>query len=269
MTRFDRDTSLTAAGPGRFAGTIDRGWWIERGPNGGYVAALVLRGLTMAVDDPARTPRSLTIHYLAPPVEGPAEVETTIERPGRSLTYVSGRLVQDGVVKALAVAAFAVPRESMSFQHLTMPEAPPASEVAPPPDLGGPSIPLRERYDTRYVLGPAPFSEAATAETGGWIRLAEPRPMDPLLLAALTDAWIPPVFMMMSPEQRVGVPTIDLTVHFRGSADDLAALADDEFVFAAFRSRVASGGYIEEDGEIWSPSGVLLAQSRQLALLLA
>ena len=76
-TRFDRDTALTPLGDGRYAGRIDTGWWIERGPNGGYIAAIVLRGLALAVGDPERTPRSLTVHYLAPPREGPCEMHTT------------------------------------------------------------------------------------------------------------------------------------------------------------------------------------------------
>ncbi|MGZ4786392.1 MAG: hypothetical protein ACXV5S_12035 [Acidimicrobiales bacterium] len=35
-----------------------------------------------------------------------------------------------------------------------------------------------------------------------------------------------------------------------------------------FRSTVASDGFIEEDGELWSRDGTLLAQSRQLAVFL-
>jgi len=62
------------------------------------------------------------------------------------------------------------------------------------------------------------------------------------------------------------VPTIDLTIHFR--APEAAAIADpDAPVLGVFRSTDAAEGLIEEDGELWSPDGVLLAQSRQLALL--
>jgi acyl-CoA thioesterase len=42
----------------------------------------------------------------------------------------------------------------------------------------------------------------------------------------------------------------------------------DDYVLAVFRSRYASEGFVEEDGEIWSPDGQLLAQSRQLAVML-
>ena len=54
---------------------------------GGYVAALVLRALAGSVD-PDRAPRSLTVHYTAPPVEGPVRIETRVERVGRSMSAV-------------------------------------------------------------------------------------------------------------------------------------------------------------------------------------
>jgi hypothetical protein len=38
-------------------------------------------------------------------------------------------------------------------------------------------------------------------------------------------------------------------------------------VLGRFLTRLARGGISEEDGELWSEGGVLLAQSRQLAIL--
>jgi hypothetical protein len=63
-----------------------------------------------------------------------------------------------------------------------------------------------------------------------------------------------------------GIPTIDLTVHFR-SPLPLAAAEPGAHVLAVFRTRLVNEGLLEEDGELWSRDGQLLAHSRQLALL--
>src|SRR4051794_18513140 len=93
--RFLTDTAVVSQGDGRYVARIDPGWWIERGPNGGYVAALILRAVTAEVAAPERRLRSFTVHYLAPPHEGAVEIVATVERQGRSLTSASARLMQD------------------------------------------------------------------------------------------------------------------------------------------------------------------------------
>ena len=265
MARFDADTAVTPLGGGRYAARMDRGWWIERGPNGGYVAAVVLRALQAEVGDPARAPRSLTVHYLAPPAEGAVEVHVTVERAGRSLTFCSARLVQADRLLATALSAFAPGMDGPSFADRRPPVVRAPHELAVMPDAfaNGTSIPMRQRYEFRLALGAEPFSNAPQAEVGGWIRLREPRPYDAPLVAAITDAWVPPIFVKSS--DRIGVPTVDLTVHFRSPLD---GLDPTEPLLCAFRSHVAANGFVEEDGEIWAPDGRLLAQSRQLALLL-
>ena len=265
MTRFDTDTGLEPVGEGVFEGRIDPGWFVFVGPNGGYVAAIVLRGMTVAVGDDERVPRSLTVHYTEPPVEGPIRVMTAIERAGRSMTTVSARMTQDGRTLALALAAFSRPRRrpALSFVDLAPPDVPPADEapaVAAVPGLP----PITERYDTRPVLGSPPFAAGDEALSGGWLRLAEPRLADPLAVVAYTDAWLPAVFTRTV--ERVGVPTVDLTVHFR-SALPLPDARPEDFVLCRFHSRVAAEGFLEEDGELWSAGGTLLAQSRQLAVV--
>lgn len=44
-SRFERDTAVSAAGGGSYDATIDPSWWILRGPNGGYLAAIVARAV--------------------------------------------------------------------------------------------------------------------------------------------------------------------------------------------------------------------------------
>lgn len=266
-TRFDRDTRVRPVGEGLFEARLDEGWWIVRGPNGGYLAAVLLNAMAAAVADPVRMARSLTVHYLRPPQVGPVGIATVRERVGRSLTTVSARMVQEGRLQALALAAFSAPRETATLHQAVMPRVPAPEEVAL--RRSDTPIPIHERYEQRPALGGSPFDGVRTAEalTGGWLRLAEPRPVDAPLLAAYADAWPPAVFSCRDLPMPVGgVPTVDLTVHFRALPP--AGTPPDEPVLVVFRSREVSDGFLEEDGEIWSRGGVLLAQSRQLAVLI-
>jgi acyl-CoA thioesterase len=261
-SRFATDTAVTRVGDHRYAANIDRGWWVLRGPNGGYLAAIVLRAITTDVADPSRRPRSFTVHYLRPPQEGAAEIVVQPERVGRTTTVVTARMMQGGKLTALAVAALGTDRPGPEFAHLVMPELPGPEATAPSPRAPV-EIPMRERYEMRIAIGRAPWEETRATEaiTGGWIRLADPEPLDAHVIAALTDAWFPAVFTMT--REPVQIPTVDLTIHFR---DDPSAVHD--WCLVRFVSRHASHGFLEEDGEIWSRDGRLLAQSRQLALML-
>jgi acyl-CoA thioesterase len=266
VSRFTRDTAVEPRGDGRYEVRIDPGWFVVRGPNGGYVAAILLRALAHAVGDASRAPRSLTVHYTAPPGAGPAEVETRIERRGRSLTTASARLRQGDRLLALALAAFSQPREAPGFRDLAPPEA-----AAPERCVAIPRrIPLHERFEQRWAIGAPPFSGGDSALAGGWIRLVEAEgsaPIDAPLVAAFCDAWPPSVFGRLTEPKAGGVPTIDLTIHFR-TALPAEGVRPRDFTLCVFRSRYSRDGFLEEDGEIWSAGGELLAHSRQLALLL-
>jgi hypothetical protein len=267
VNRFERDTAVRRAGEGRYAARLDRGWWITRGPNGGYVAAIVLRALIGAVSDPARRPRSLTLHYTSPPAVGEVEVRTRIERKGRGLTTATARLVQGEKLRAIAVGAFGLDRPGPTFGLRTMPEVPPPERSLPlAKALGAADVPIRDRYESLLAVGP-PLAPSNEAVSGGWIRLREdPGPIDAPLVAAYTDAWPPAVFTQ---RERLalsrGVPTVELTVHFRAPYPEGADPRD--FVLVVFRAYTLRDGFVEEDGEVWTHGGVLLAQSRQLAVL--
>ena len=90
-TRFDRDTHVEARGDGR-CGRIDRGWYVVRGPN-----AATSRPSCCALGTRVGDPRALRARsraYTAPPSDGPARIETRVERVGRSLTTLSARLLR-------------------------------------------------------------------------------------------------------------------------------------------------------------------------------
>lgn len=263
MSKFERDTSVDAVEAGIFEGHVTRDWWIIFGPNGGFLAAMIVKAMGAAVDDHARSPRSLTIHYAAAPKEGPVRIATTVERIGRSLTTVSARMEQEGRLIALAIGAFSAPRRAaVEFSDARPPTVPLPEEVpvVPPRDD---RPPFTRQWEMRPAIGVAPFSGAGGSTlTGGWIRPLDPHPIDAALVAQLTDAWIPAVFIRLTAPN--AVPTIDLTIHFRG---DLPL--EPDYVLVTFETQVSAAGFVEEDGHIWARDGRLIAHSRQLALLQA
>jgi acyl-CoA thioesterase len=243
-------------------------WRAGRGPHGGYLAAILLRALTETVADPTRAPRSLTIHYARAPQPGQVTIHTVVERAGRSLSTLSARMEQDGKLMALALAAFSVPWGAVEIAELPLPDvAPPDAERAP----AKPLHPAAPRFLGKLVvqprLGAIPFSGAdAPMEVGAWLGLREPRPLDALALAMFSDALFSPPFIRLA--EPAITPTIDLTIHFRQSLPDGAERDLEELCFARFRSTVVHDGFFEEDGVIWAADGTVLAQSRQLAIVL-
>jgi acyl-CoA thioesterase len=264
--KFERDTAVRRAGEGTFEGRVSSDWWIVNGPNGGTLAAMILRALTEAVSDPERRPRSLTIHFPAAPNEGPIWIAPQVERTGRSLTTASARVEQGGRLIALAIAAFSRSRDgAVDFAHVPMPD------VAAPDDIdrftGNGELPrFMDNWDFRWALGERLWAGASEALAGGWVQPAARQEWDYALIAQLSDVWFPAVFPMLGGPNPV--LTVDLTIHFRAELP-LAALQRDDFALVRFRTRLSAHGFIDEDGEIWAPDGTLIAQSRQLALLQA
>jgi acyl-CoA thioesterase len=260
---FDADTAVEDLGGGRFGATMSDRWWVGKGPNGGYVAAVILRAI-QASASVERAPRSLTVHYQRAPRVGPVEIAVKVEREGGRVTFLSARLTQEGKVQATAQAVLSEDWGEGGFAELTMPDAgePEELQTIDPTGDGRPN--MLQNYRLRPALGEPAFSGGAP-ETGAWIRTREPRLLDAPLAAALLDTWFPAPFVRL--ERPVGAPTIDYTVHFRSPLPPAAATAEDPYLIS-FRSNTARHGFFEEDGELWSADGTLLAQSRQLALLL-
>jgi acyl-CoA thioesterase len=261
-TAFVRDTAVEELGDGSYRAHVSAEWFTPRGANGGFLAAIVLRAIIAAEPDASRAPRSLTLHYLRPPAEGDVRIVVSEERRGGTVSTYSARLEQDGRPCVLALAALSGDFES-SLNY-----APPMPDVAPPNGLVSREDderlpPIARRFATQGAIGYAPFSGGPEAVSGGWIAFAgdEPSPLDAPALALLSDAWLPSMFVLV--QDFIGVPTIDLTIHFRARTEGRTGPA-----LAIFRSRTSAEGFFEEDGELWSEDGTLLAQSRQLGPVL-
>jgi len=80
----------------------------------------------------------------------------------------------------------------------------------------------------------------------------------------MTDAWAPAAFVALG--RMAAAPTLDLTIHIRRPLPP-AGMAPEDHVLGRFASRLSVAGVWEEDGELWTRGGELIAQSRQLALV--
>ena len=137
-----------------------------------------------------------------------------------------------------------------------MPEVPPPESLAPIV-----SSARAHRADARAARSRRAFGEPVRASSphalaGGWMRLAEPRVLDaPLARAVLRRlAARRRAAPARSPARPPGgMPTVDLTIHFRSPVP--ADARPDDFYLGVFRSRTLRAGFAEEDGEIWTRAG--------------
>jgi acyl-CoA thioesterase len=259
---FDADTGLERLGDARWRGWAPEHWFVGRGPNGGFLAAVAARAAESAAGRPLR---SLALHFVAAPAVGPLDVAVTVEREGRSYSAVSVRIEQGGAPMTLALATLGeLPESGADWVRAPMPEARRLAETQPVPAESSNVPAFMRNYDLRWALGGRPGADGDGVETGGWIRTTQPRTLDAPLVAAMTDAWAPAAFVALG--RFVAAPTLDLTIHFRRPLPP-AGMAPDNYLLGRFHSRLSVSGVWEEDGELWTPTGELIAQSRQLALI--
>jgi acyl-CoA thioesterase len=264
-TNFEQETAVERVDRGWFVATVDKRWWVVRGPHGGYLASIALRALKETLDDPKRHVRSFTIHYFDAPHEGEMTIHAKIERNGRSITNASARMTQDDRPIGVALGVFSEPWSGPEFFDALPPEVGPIDAAFKVPNEGPNIPPFLGNFDMRWALGAAPYSGADEAIVGGWFRLEEPQIADDIVVATYMDAWPPVMFPIVT--DPIVAPTLDLTIHFRRELPLPDTSADDHYI-GRFYSHMSNQGFFEEDGELWTRDGVLVAQSRQLALSL-
>ena len=92
----------------------------------------------------------------------------------------------------------------------------------------------------------------------GWFRLRDGEPLDTVSLLCAADAFPPTIFNADLPV--AWTPTVELTAHVRSRPEP-------GWLRCRFATHFITGGFLEEEGELWDASGRLVAQSRQLALV--
>jgi acyl-CoA thioesterase len=258
---FDVDTQVEATAPGVFAATVTDRWNALTGsPNGGYLLAIVLRTLSAVMPHP--DPIVVSAFYLRPGAAGPAEVRTEIARSGRRVATGEASLFQDGKEAVRLVATFGdlSKADGRTLLLNQPPDLPPADQCVDPLASGPiPGLTIVDRFDYRMPEQPgwAQGSPTGRPSMELWMRFSDGREPDLLALPLLVDAAAPAVLEI----GETGSATIELTVHLR-------ARPAPGWLACRMSTRHVIGGYHEEDFEIWDSKGNLVAQSRQLALLI-
>ncbi|MFZ2157758.1 MAG: thioesterase family protein [Bradyrhizobium sp.] len=261
---FDEATRVTA-GDSRWQGQTSEDYWAFVGPFGGATAATILRAL-MEHPERAGTPLAMTVNYCAPIEQGEFDLDVRLVKANRSSQHWCVELTQGGgEVATLATAVFAERRPSWTHQPAPFPQGLPFEQIRPYPKI---KATWANQYDFRFVEGNPDFSgtvpqtEPASAYSKLWIGDRVPRKIDMLSLMSMSDAFFGRVFHAT----RAMVPfgTVSLTTYFHADADDLAA-EDTTRVLAVADAKIFHKSYGDQNGELWSPSGRLLATTTQIA----
>jgi acyl-CoA thioesterase len=287
MTVFDEATAVSRRGEGlydtaadpRFA-LIAPGGATPPAVNGGALMATVLRAVLDSSPHPH--PVATSANFLRVPQLAAAEVHVSWLKQGKTASIARASLVQDGqavldttiTTGTLPAAPAAAGPDAVnteadlaSSQLLDWSgERPRIADIADCLDLG--SWPGTVAADgtagfaahVEVLLDPActgwrQHEPSGVPEMRGYVRLREDRDPDALMLALAVDALPPVVFGLGATGW---APTVELTWHMRGVP------APGPLQVAA-RSRHVSGGWFDEEAEVWDAAGRLVAQSRQLA----
>jgi acyl-CoA thioesterase len=261
---FDDATRVTA-GDSRWQGQTSPDYWAFVGPFGGATAATMLRAL---IDHPQRSgdPLALTVNYCAPIAEGPFDLDVRLVKANRSSQHWSVEMTQgNGDVATLATAVFAERRPSWSHQSALFPDAKPFEAIPPHPKVAASWV---NQYDFRFVEGGTTFGGGPTTTVPAsafsklWIGDRVPRRIDALSLMAMSDAFFGRIFHALG--RLVPFGTVSLTTYFHTSMDDLAS-EDITRLLAIADAKIFHKSYGDQNGELWSPSGRLLATTTQIA----
>lgn len=261
MSQFDDEIHLDPIASDQFAGHVHSAWNIGNNPNGGYlmsIAAAALRKRLPQHPDPL----TITTHYLRPgAADEDCTVNTQLIRSGNSLSTIRASLVQQDKARLEVLAACG----DLGISHEPMltiapPDLPPPDEcIGRKGEDQGVFLPIMNRLDIRLHPEESRPGGYGRAQISGWIRFLDDRPPDALSLLLFADAFPPSVFSLLGV---VGwVPTIELTVHIRRRPAP-------GWIRAQLQTLDIVDGRMIENGALWDSEGHLVAQCRQLSLLL-
>ncbi|HEX7995101.1 MAG TPA: thioesterase family protein [Streptosporangiaceae bacterium] len=274
MTVFDEATAVSLRADGVYEAHPDQrfaivapGGTAPPAVNGGVMIATVLRAVLDC--SPLPHPVATSAHFLRVAKLAPAEIHVTWLKTGRTAATARATLIQGGepVLEATVTTGTVPVSRRPGNGELTWTGLPPAlppieecAELGPwrgsfaPDGTSGYAGQIKMLFDPA-VIGWAGHEPNGLPEMRGYFGLREDRDPDALLLALAVDGLPPVVFGLGATGW---APTVELTMYMR------MVPAPGPLRVAA-RSRHVSGGWFDEEAEVWDSADNLVAQSRQIA----
>jgi len=239
---------------GRGAAMLERSWWSWAGPHGGMLASLAVAA---AEHTSGGLPvRELSAQFLAPPAEGPVQVEVRPLRQSGSSGVLAVTL-SSGPSVALAATVLAGRRRPGRALAGVVAPAVPGPERCTSVELPVDLVPFLQHLDFRPAKDTPLLGGAAQAEFVGWLRLRDGSALDAQVLTVLVDALPPALYAVVT--SPVPVPTLALSVQYTEPTS--APLRG--WVLGRIITRSEGGGWCVDDSDLWAPDGQLLASARQ------
>lgn len=260
---FGASLSLASAGANGWSGIADPSYAGFGGQFGGWTAAALLKAILL--EGQARgEPLSQSVLFIEAVSDAPFIISTRLIRSGARLQFWRSELHQEGRCCAHAQIVLGVRRDTTRFTDAVMPEAPPAdteglAEWAPPAGFGAQ---YRSRWITPLPRSPG-LDRTRPASSLVWQQDRAGRPLDVLALAAIAD--LAPPRILWKRETMTASSTVSMTTHFHATPQDIADVASRP-ILSEVHCRRCEGGYFDHELRLWSPAGVLLAVSQQVAV---
>ena len=261
---FDRALELATLDEGTVSGRTTTPYANMVGPYGGITSALHLKAVL--IDERATgDPISQTVNFCGSIANGEFTIRRTLQRAGKYLQHWSTELIQDESVRSTATIVIGQKTEVFSHQTVAPPNLPAPGDV----EKLQKGMPLRwiDSFDLRFIKGGPNFTgklmePLGDAETQVWVNHEEPRQLDYLGLAAISDT-----FFLRNLNVRGTFPamgTVTLTTYFHSTQDEIAAQGTNLLLGIANCKRFHAN-ISDQQADLWGQDGTLLATSYQLA----
>lgn len=165
------------------------------------------------------------------------------------------------MIACTASAVFASRRSTWSANEAIPPESLPADEIAVMDTTGFPA--WFKNYEIRVSQGGTIFDGKPQDNSNSvtWIRDGIPRSLDFLSLTAMSDSFLPRVFLRRRKFSPIG--TVSMTTYFHATTSALNEHGTLPLLGAA-RGQRFSDGFFDQTASLWSHSGELLVTAHQM-----